>query len=62
MTSPNKPRSLTSPIPRDLIRAMCAVFLIVLAVHLLAGCGGGDPEPDVQTPQVNCALQPVLCQ
>jgi uncharacterized membrane protein YqaE (UPF0057 family) len=39
---------------RDLIRALCTVILIVLAVHLLAGCGGGDPEPDVLLPTVSC--------
>ena len=50
------------PFMLDLLRAMCAVALILLAAHLLAGCGGGDPEPDVDTPQVNCALQPVVCK
>lgn len=52
----------THPAVRDLFRSMAAVAACIVLAHLLAGCGGGDPEPDVPTPQVNCALQPVLCQ
>jgi hypothetical protein len=50
------------PLLRDLFGTLAMVAACIVAAHLLAGCGGGDPEPDVQTPQVNCALQPVLCQ
>lgn len=28
----------------------------------LAGCGGGDPEPDQPTPSVNCAAHPETCK
>jgi hypothetical protein len=55
-------RHRTHPIVRDLFRSLAAVAICLLAVHLLAGCGGGDPLPDVATPQVNCALQPVWCK
>jgi hypothetical protein len=54
-------RPRTNPIVRDLFRSMAVVAMCLLLAHLLAGCGG-DPEPDVATPQVNCALQPVVCQ
>ena len=49
------------PLLRDLFRSMAVVAACIVLAHLLAGCGGGDPEPDVATPQVNCALQPVVC-
>jgi hypothetical protein len=52
----------THPALRDLFRTLAMVAACIVLAHLLAGCGGGDPEPDVGTPQVNCALQPVVCQ
>lgn len=55
-------RPRTNPIVRDLFRSMALVAACIVLAHLLAGCGGGDPEPDVATPQVNCAMQPVVCQ
>lgn len=56
------PRPALHPLLRDLFRTLALVALCIVAAHLLAGCGGGDPEPDTATPQVNCALQPVVCQ
>lgn len=54
----------TYPALRDLMRSLAAVAACIALAHLLAGCGGGDPEPqpDQPTPQVNCALQPVVCK
>lgn len=60
MTTAQKPA--LHPLLRDLFRTLALVALCIVAAHLLAGCGGGDPEPDTATPQVNCALQPVVCQ
>ena len=54
--------SALQPALRDLMRALALVVLCMLAVHLLAGCGAGDPEPDHPTPSVNCALQPAVCK
>lgn len=56
------PQRALHPAVRSLMRSMAMVALCIVAAHLLAGCGGGDPEPEVGTPQVNCALQPVVCQ
>jgi len=57
-----KPAQHTSPALADFFRSIAMVALCILAAHLLAGCGGGDPEIDVATPSVNCALQPVVCK
>jgi hypothetical protein len=56
-----KPTPALHPLLRDLFRTLALVAACIVLAHLLAGCGG-DPEPDVATPQVNCALQPVVCQ
>ena len=50
------------PLLRDLFRTLALVAACIVAAHLLAGCGGGDPEPDVATPSVNCAAAPELCK
>ena len=42
------------PAVRDLMRSMAAVAMCIVLAHLLAGCGGGDPEPDVLLPTVSC--------
>lgn len=42
------------PAVRDLMRSLAAVALCIVLAHLLAGCGGGDPEPDVLLPTVSC--------
>lgn len=44
-------------------RIVTGAFLLWTCA-LLAGCGGGDPEPepDVQTPRVNCAQNPEACK
>ena len=60
MTTAQKPA--LHPLLRGLFHSMAMVAACMLVAHLLAGCGGGDPEPDVNTPQVNCALQPVVCK
>lgn len=51
MTTAQKPA--LHPLLRDLFRTLAAGLCIV-AAHLLAGCGGGDPEPDVLLPTVSC--------
>lgn len=43
-----------SPVLRDLLRGLVLVAVIICTVSLLAGCGGGDPEPDVLLPHVSC--------
>lgn len=42
------------PLLRDLFRTMALVATCILLAHLLAGCGGGDPEPDQLLPTVSC--------
>jgi len=49
-----KPIQHTSPALADFFRSIAIVALCILAAHLLAGCGGGDPEPDVLLPTVSC--------
>jgi hypothetical protein len=39
-----------------------AVVLGLVFALLLAGCGGGGDEHDVQTPRVNCAATPEACK
>ena len=39
-----------------------AVFLGLAFALLLAACGGGGDERDVQTPRVNCASTPEACK
>ena len=43
-------------------RALVLLAPALLTLHLLAGCGGGDPEPDQPTPSVNCAAHPEICK
>lgn len=45
-----------------LLRGLAVLALVIVATVLLAGFGGGDHEPDVPTPQMNCAPKPVECQ
>jgi outer membrane murein-binding lipoprotein Lpp len=44
----------TNPIVRDLFRTLALVAACIVAAHLLAGCGGGNPKPDVLTTNVSC--------
>jgi hypothetical protein len=39
-----------------------ALAWLALAVMLIAGCGGGDPEPDTPPPGVDCVAQPERCK
>lgn len=39
-----------------------ALAWLALAVLLVAGCGGGDPEPDVPTPHIDCVVHPESCK
>lgn len=39
-----------------------ALAWLALAVLLLAGCGGGDPEPDTPPPGVDCMALPERCK
>jgi hypothetical protein len=43
------------PLLRDLLRTLALVVMCLLRAHLLAGCGGGDPGPDVPLPSVACS-------
>jgi hypothetical protein len=37
--------------------------LMLLLLGVLAGCGGGDPEPEpVAPPKVNCEENPIICR
>lgn len=38
----------------------CALMLL-WTLLLLTGCGGGDPEPDIPAPGVDCQARPELC-
>jgi hypothetical protein len=44
----------THPALRDLFRTLALVAACIVLAHLLAGCGGGDPEPDVLLPHISC--------
>jgi hypothetical protein len=46
--------STTHPVLLDLMRTLALVAMCIVLAHLLAGCGGGDPEPDVLLPTVSC--------
>ena len=39
---------------KHLMRGLLLLLAVVALVSLLAGCGGGDPEPDVLLPHVSC--------
>jgi len=39
-----------------------ALAWLALAVLLVAGCGGGDPDEDVPAPGLNCAARPEVCK
>lgn len=47
-----------------LLGALAVLFCLLLAAHLLAGCGGGDPQdagtPDQPAPALLCT--PKACQ
>jgi hypothetical protein len=47
--------------PRTRLMVVAALLWTTL---LLTACGGGDPEPepDVETPRVNCAQNPEACK
>lgn len=47
-------RHTTHPALRDLFRTLALVAACIVLAHLLAGCGGGDPEPDVLLPHISC--------
>lgn len=39
------------------------IALVTLLLSVLAGCGGGDPEPEpVVLPKVNCVADPLICR
>lgn len=46
------------------LRMLAVLGVAILAAHLLAGCGGGDPEdePDQPTPSVDCQAKPQACK
>lgn len=57
------------PTVHHLLRAQMRLLAVIVAtlavVHLLAGCGGGDPdEPlaDQPAPGLNCATRPEVCK
>lgn len=43
-----------NPMLKALLKGWAVVALIIAAVALLTGCGGGDPEPDQLLPTVSC--------
>jgi len=65
----NRPASTTGqhPTVHHLLRAQMRLLAVIVAtlavVHLLAGCGGGDPdEPDQPAPGLNCNARPEVCK
>jgi hypothetical protein len=53
------------PTTRRAIHAAVWLLGVALIASALAGCGGGDPEPDDQqadTLPVNCQQQPERCK
>lgn len=42
--------------------ALLGLVCLLAFVALLAGCGGGDPEPDKTTEPVDCKTHPERCQ
>lgn len=54
----------STPWTEGQIRASVLVrsFLVAWAALLLAGCGGGDAEPDQPTPAVDCRARPEVCK
>ena len=52
MTVNDKPAQ--RPLLRDLAHTLALVAACVVVAHLLAGCGGGDADPDVLLPSVSC--------
>lgn len=45
-------------------RTLVVCIACLLAALALAGCGGGDPEPDGRKdePSPNCAMRPESCK
>ncbi len=41
---------------------LSGVGMLVMLVTVLAGCGGGDPEPEKTTQPVDCVANPKACQ
>lgn len=52
----------TTRLLRAYTRGLVLLAPVLLNLHLLAGCGGGDAEPDKPTPTVNCAAHPEACK
>ncbi len=48
------------PAPRSIV--FRSAIAAILLLGLLAGCGGGDPEPDVPTPHIDCVVHPERCK
>lgn len=55
-----------NPLLKAYLRTIGAIFLLLIliaGVAALAGCGGGgDDEPAVPTPSVDCKAHPELCK
>ena len=72
MQTPTPPQRLVSPPTRHtrgpwpwlrrLVQQAAIATPLLLPLPLLAGCGGGDPQPEKPTPAVNCAAHPETCK
>ena len=45
-----------------LARSLALLTAVLLPLPLLAGCGGGDPEPEKPTSAVFCTSHPETCK